>query len=72
MLTKFGAEPLNNCSSIGFGRTVMEGLFQIANVSSTKQCDNPKSNKAMNGQACSEMVADVRESKKEFGEREVE
>ena len=72
MLTEFGAEPSNNCSGIGFGRTVMESLFWIANDSSTKQCDDPESNKATNGRACSEMAVDVRESRKEFGEREVE
>ena len=72
LLTELGAELSNRCSRIGFGRVVMESLFLDANNSSTKQCDNPESNKATNGQACSAMAVDVRESRKEFGEREVE
>ena len=59
-------------SGMGFSRVVTESLFWDANNSSTKQCDNPESNKATNGRACSATAADVRESRKEFGEREVE
>src|SRR5260221_8910486 len=54
------------------GSLVSAILFFFANTSSTKQWEEPESNRAMNGQACSDMEADVRERRKEFGEREVE
>ena len=72
LLTELGAELSNRCSGIRFSRVVTESLFRDVNNSSTKQCDDPESNKATNGRACSAMAADVRESRKEFGEREVE
>ena len=71
LLTELGAEPSNSHSGIGFGKSVRISLFRDANTSSTKQCDDPESNKATNGRACLATVADVSNSRKEFGEREV-
>ena len=69
LLTELRAELSNRHSGIRFG---MVSLFQIVNNSSTKQCDDPESNKAINGWACSATVVDVRGSRKEFRESEVE
>ena len=71
LLTELGAEPSNNRSGIGFGKLVTVNLLQDANTSSTKQCDDPESNKATNGQACLATAADVSDSRKELGESEV-
>ncbi len=54
------------------GSLVSAILFFFANTLSTKQWEELESNRATNGQACSDMEADVRERRKEFGEREVE
>src|SRR6266436_3338538 len=54
------------------GSLVSAILFFFANTSSTKQWEEPESNRATNGQACSDTEVDVRERRKEFGEREVE
>src|SRR6266478_3320680 len=71
-LMEFQADPSNSHSRMVDGSLVSAILFFFANTSSTKQWEEPESNKAMNGQACSDMEADVRERRKEFGEREVE
>src|SRR5260221_5285191 len=54
------------------GSLVSAILFFFANTSSTKKWEEPESNRATNGQACLDMEADVRERRKEFGERKVE
>src|SRR5258708_33281985 len=54
------------------GSLVSAILFFFANTLSTKQWEELESNKATNGQACSDTEADVRERRKEFREREVE
>ena len=51
---------------------VSTSLFLFANTLSTKLWEEPESDKAMNGRACSDMEVDVRERRKEFREREVE
>ena len=71
LLTEFWDDPLNSHSGIVDGSLVRESLFHIANVSSTKQWEEPESNNAMNGWGCSDTTVEVRESKKEFGESEV-
>ena len=71
LLTELRAEPLNSHSGIRFGKLVRISLFWDANTSSTKQCDDPESNTATNGRACLAIAADVSNSRKEFGEREV-
>src|SRR6266436_7916297 len=71
-LTEFRADLSNSHSGMVDGSLVSAILFFFANTSSTKQWEEPESNRAMNGQACSDMEADVRERRKEFGEREVE
>ena len=72
LLTEFRVEPSNNCSGSAVGRSINFSLFHIANASSIKQCDNPKSNNAMNGQVFLATVAEVRERRKELGVMEVE
>src|SRR5258708_15887087 len=69
---EFQADPSNSCSRIVDGSLVSASLFFFANASSTKQWEEPEYNKAMNGQACLDTEADVRERRKEFREREVE
>ena len=49
LLTELGVELSNNRSGIRFGKSVRASLFWDANTSSTKQCDDPESNKATNG-----------------------
>src|SRR5258708_35972264 len=71
-LMEFQADPSNSHSGMVDGSLVSTSLFFFANTLSTKQWEEPESNNAMNGQACSDMEADVRERRKEFGEREVE
>src|SRR6266436_5959340 len=71
-LTEFRADLSNSHSRMVDGSLVRASLFLFANTSSTKQWEEPESNKAINGQACSDMEVDVRERRKEFGEREVE
>src|SRR5258705_11171955 len=71
-LTEFRADLSNSHSRMVDGSLVSAILFFFANTSSTKQWEEPESNRATNGQACSDMEADVRERRKEFGEREVE
>ena len=72
LLTEFRVEPLNNHSGSAVGRSINFSLFHIANASSIKQCDDPKSNKATNGRAFLAMAAEVRERRKELGVMEVE
>ena len=43
------------------GSLVSAILFFFANTSSTKQWEEPESNRATNGQACLDTEADVRE-----------
>src|SRR5258708_2602820 len=72
-LMEFQADPSNSHSGMVDESLVSTSLFLFfAKTSSTKQWEEPESNKAMNGQACSDMEVDVRERRKEFGEREVE
>ncbi len=71
-LMEFQADLSNSCSRIVDGSLESTSLFFFANTSSTKQWEEPESNKATNGQACSDMVVDVRERRLEFGESEVE
>src|SRR5258708_8535933 len=71
-LMEFQADLSNSHSGMVDGSLVSAILFFFANTSSTKQWEEPESNRTMNGQACSDMEADVRERRKEFGEREVE
>ena len=49
LLTELGVELSNSCSSIGLDKLVTVNLFWGAKDSSTKQCDDPESNKATNG-----------------------
>ena len=72
LLTMLSVEPSNNRSGIGVGRVDSCSLLRIANFSSTKQCDEPESSSATNGRALSEMAVEVREKRKELGERDVE
>ena len=72
LLTEFKVEPSNNHSSSAVGRSINCSLFRIANTSSIKQCDNPKSNNATNGRAFLATVAEVRDRRKELGVMEVE
>ena len=72
LLTEFRVEPSNNHSGSAVGRSINFSLFCIANASSIKQCDDPESNKATNGQAFLAMAAEVRERRKELGVMEVE
>ena len=65
-------DPSNNCSGIGVSSSESCSLLCTANDSSTKQCEELESNSATNGWALSEMAAEVREKRKEFGVREVE
>src|SRR5258708_14923253 len=60
---EFQADPSNSHSRIIDRSLESTSLFFFANTSS---------NKAMNGQACLDMVVDVRERRKEFRESEVE
>src|SRR5258705_753103 len=71
-LMEFQADPSNSHSGMVDGSLVSAILFFFANTLSTKQWEEPESNRAMNGQACLDMEADVRERRKEFREREVE
>ena len=71
-LTEFQVDPSNSCSGIVDGSLESKSLFFFANNSSTKQWEEPESSNAMNGQACLDMVVEVRERRKEFGESEVE
>src|SRR5260370_36825930 len=71
-LMEFQADPSSSRSRMVDGSLVSAILFFFANTSSTKQWEEPESNRAMNGQACSDMEVDVRERRKVFGEREVE
>ena len=72
LLTEFKVEPSNNRSGSAVGRSINCSLFHIANTSSIKQCDDPKSNNATNGQAFLVTVAEVRDRRKELGVMEVE
>ena len=72
LLTEFRVELSNNRSSSAVGRSINCSLFHIANTSSIKQCDNPESNNATNGQAFLVTAAEVRERRKEFGVMKVE
>src|SRR5258708_23292573 len=69
---EFQADLSNSCSGMVDGSLVSAILFFFANTLSTKQWEELQSNRATNGHACSDMEADVRERRKEFGEREVE
>ena len=71
LLTEFRVEPSNNRSGSAVGRSINFSLFHIANASSIKQCDDPESNKAMNGRAFLATAAEVRERRKELGVMEV-
>ena len=72
LLTEFKVEWSNNHSGSAVGRSINCSLFHIANTSSIKQCDDPKSNNATNGRAFLAMVAEVRDRRKELGVMEVE
>ena len=63
---------LNNHSGIGVSSSESCSLLHTANDSSTKQCEGPESNSAMNGWVLSEMAVEVREKRKELRVREVE
>src|SRR5258707_7079780 len=69
---EFQADPSNSCSRMVDGSLVSAILFFFANTLSTKQWEEPESNRATNGQTCLDMEEDVRERRKEFREREVE
>ncbi len=69
---EFWADPSNSRSGIIDRSLESTSLFFFANTSSMKQWEEPESNKALNGWACSDTVADVRERRKEFRESEVE
>src|SRR5260221_4823509 len=71
-LTEFRADPSNSHSRMVDGSLMSAIVFFFANTLSTKQWEEPESNRATNGQACSDTEVDVRERRKEFGEREVE
>ena len=67
LLTEFRVELSKNCSSSAVGRSIDCSLFHIANALSIKQCDDPESNNAMNGQAFLVTAVEVRERRKELG-----
>ena len=50
LLTLLGEDPSNRRSGMGVGRSNIFSLFLAANFLSTKQCDEPESISAMNGQ----------------------
>ena len=72
LLTEFRVEPSNNHSGSAVGRSINCSLFHIANASSIKQCDDPKSNNATNDQVFLVTAVEVRERRKELGAMEVE
>src|SRR6266436_7449324 len=60
-LMEFQADPSNSHSGMVDGSLASAILFFFANTSSTKQWGEPESNRATNGQACSDTEVDVRE-----------